>query len=301
MLIDLHTHSNCSDGRQSPEELVALAAGAQVRLLALSDHDTVAGISRAQAAGERQGVVILPAVELSTRWHGHSVHLLAYLPAAWRPEGAGGVALQSWLEGVRGKRDERNRGLVERLGTMGIRLDLSVLAEAVGVPVNQVGRPHIARWLVQQGHASSVAEAFDRYLMPGAHTYVRLEGAPAVEAIEQVHACGGRASLAHPVRLKWEWEARFSELLGAGLDAVEVYYPQHDSGLRRQLAELARRHSLLMTGGSDFHGREQDRIGMGYPEAVVQSWVGTLVEALPADRPLASSLGSSSRPRDLPT
>ncbi len=276
--VELHAHSTASDGRQAPAELAALAAGEGLSLLALTDHDTLAGLAPARAAARERQIAFLPGVEISTSWHGHSVHLLAYFPADWELEAETARAFSAWMEASRALRRKRNARLAENFRRLGIPLDAEALEEerrrAGG---HQLGRPHIARWLVEHGHAGSTADAFARFLTPGAPTYTRLEGLPTQEAIAQVHAAGGMASLAHPCRIKFDWRRRLGELAGnsaAGrLDAIEVYYPQHSPSEVRDYEELARQYRLARSGGSDFHGRPEDRLAsMALPEGLFADW-----------------------------
>ncbi len=258
---ELHAHSTASDGRQSPAELVALAAAAGLALLALTDHDTLAGLDAARAAARGQGLTLVPGVEISASWHGHSAHLLGYFPPDWELEAENARAFSAWMQHSRDLRRQRNKRLGENFRHAGIPLDVEALeAERLRAGGHQLGRPHIARWLVDYGHAASIADAFARFLTPGASTYTRLEGLPASEAIAQVHAAGGMASLAHPCRLKWPWREHLHELAEAGLDALEVYYPLHSPADVKEFEALARRHHLASSGGSDFHGRPDDRL-----------------------------------------
>ncbi len=272
---ELHAHTINSDGGVSPEQLVELAERQQVQLLALTDHDTVGGIERAQKAAAAAGIVFLPGVEMSTHWQGNSVHLLGYFPASWSLHSEAGGHLQVWLQELRRHREARNRKLAEKFAAHGIRLDLEALATAVGSgkTVDQLGRPHIARWLVEHGYALSIADAFGRFLTPGAPTYVQLDGVPTVEAIAQIRRFGGFTSLAHPVRLKIGLDAILPELVHAGLQGIEVFYPNHTPEQQAAYRLKGEKFGLTLTGGSDFHARPGEVVGsVAIPAGVIQNW-----------------------------
>lgn len=259
---ELHAHSTASDGRLSPGELVKAAAAESLKLLALTDHDTLGGIAEAREAALAHGLAIVPGVELSTSWNQHSAHLLGYFPPDWELDSPAAHEFAQWLEHTRELRRRRNRMIGEKMRAQGIPINVEELAEERRKHGGQLlGRPHLAHWLVSHGHAISIGDAFARFLTPGTPTYVRLEGVPVSEAIGRIHKAGGLASLAHPSRLKFEWRPALAELAAAGLDGLEVFYPQHDACLMQELSELARFHHLLPTGGSDFHGRLEDRLG----------------------------------------
>lgn len=273
---DLHAHSTCSDGGVSPEKLVELALAEGLSLLALTDHDTVAGVERLQQAAAGTGLVVVPAVELSTHWQGTSVHLLGYFPTSWHMDSEPGQRLQEWLRILRQHREARNRSLAARLHAHGIHLDLDQLAVSLSprMTVDQLGRPHIARWLMERGHALSIGDAFALYLTPGAPTYVQLDGVPTEEAIQQIRQLGGLPGLAHPVRLKLPLAAMLDPLVEAGLQAIEVYYPRHTPEQQEEYRQLGLRFHLALTGGSDFHGRPGERLGsVPVPAAAMHGWV----------------------------
>lgn len=250
-MIDLHNHTTASDGELSPTALVERAAGLGVRALAVTDHDTVAGLAEARAAGARLGVHVVDGVELSaTRAGGGTVHVLGYLFDPASP------ALTEPLGRLQASRRLRNEGIAERLAALGVPVELSaVRARAHGV----VGRPHFAAELIACGHARSVDEAFDRWLARGRPAYVERDELRPDEAVRMVHAAGGVAVLAHPMvyaQSDERVERMIAELAAAGLDGVEIDYPSHTAGQKTMLDCFARRYGLVRTGGSDFH-REQ--------------------------------------------
>jgi predicted metal-dependent phosphoesterase TrpH len=244
MRIDLHTHTTASDGMLSADALVAEARALGVGLLAVADHDTTAALDAAMAAGRRVGVEVWPAVELSCDVEAGEVHVLGYFidhRLGW---------FQELLARLRDGRQHRAARMVDRLAALGAPIALErVQALADG---GAIGRPHVARALVEAGHVRTVAEAFERFIGRGGPAYVeRLKVTP-VQAVQVVRAAGGLAVLAHP---GWgQHDALIPGLLAAGLDGIEVYYPDHTPDQVERYRALARRYGLLMTGGTDFHG-----------------------------------------------
>jgi len=266
---DLHCHSTCSDGLLAPAAVIAAAHRAGVRVLALTDHDTMAGLGAAREAAEACGLHLLPGVEISTSapvaGERRSLHLLGYFPAAWPRDVESHVTWEAWLRRAAQRRRERNTAIGDRLRRQGIPFPETAAtlaaSAAAGGTVPQFGRPHIARWLVEHRFARDLAEAFQRFLTPGSATYVPLEGPTIDAAIAAVHAAGGVASLAHPGRLKFAWEPWLASLAGMGLDALEAFHSSHSVEQGRAYVRLAAQHQLGWTGGSDFHGRPGERLG----------------------------------------
>ncbi|MHB8735832.1 MAG: PHP domain-containing protein [Terriglobales bacterium] len=265
---DLHCHSNCSDGVLSPEEVVTAAHQAGVLLLALTDHDTMAGLETARRAAHARGLRLLPGVEISTSGQvageRRSLHLLGYFPVDWPGDATTQASWEAWLRQAAQRRRERNAAIGERLRSRGIPFPemarMAAPAASKGT-VPQFGRPHIARWLVENRFARDVAEAFKRFLMPGTATYVPLEGPQVDAAIAAIHAAGGIASLAHPGRLKFAWEPWLGTLSDMGLDALETFHSSHTVEQGRAYVRIAAQHHLGWTGGSDFHGRPGEQLG----------------------------------------
>jgi hypothetical protein len=260
--IDLHTHTTASDGVLAPDALVAEAAAAGVRVLAVCDHDSTNGVEAALAAGAACGVEVWPGVELSCDTDTGEMHILGYFVDHRSPWLA---ALLARLRDGRLRRAER---MVERLVEIGAPLALARVQALAGG--GAIGRPHVARALVEAGHTRTINEAFDRYLGRHGPAYVeRLKVMPA-QAVNIVRAAGGLAVLAHP-----GWgvaDEAILPLAAAGLDGLEVYYPEHTPAQVEHYAALARRLGLLVTGGTDFHGGEaasRGRLGSQYvPESV---------------------------------
>jgi 3',5'-nucleoside bisphosphate phosphatase len=248
--IDLHTHSNFSDGTDTPTELVARAAAAGLDVVALTDHDTTAGWAEALAAAPST-LRVLPGAELSTNTpDGISVHLLAY---GFDPDAPALVREQARL---RQQRRERLRHMVRRMAADGFAVDEhAVFADlASDAPA---GRPHLARALVAGGVVASVQEAFDSYLYDGSPYYVPRADTPLLDAVSMIVEAGGVTVLAHPLAGRGGCvvaDGVIAELAAAGLAGVEVDHPQHDEPARAWLRRLAAELGLVTTGGSDYHG-----------------------------------------------
>ncbi|MFH2123515.1 MAG: PHP domain-containing protein [Pseudomonadota bacterium] len=249
MSIDLHTHSNFSDGTMTPTELVVMARHKKISALALTDHDTMAGTEEAILAGEKMGVEIVPGLEISVLYNHIEYHILGY----WAdPHNS---SLASALMRLQGARAERNEKILEKLNALGIAVtaeELQLVSEQ-----GQTGRPHIARILVQRGVVRTMAQAFDRFLKKGEAAYVSRFAYSAAEAVALIRQAGGLAVLAHPAQNDPELTRLplvLADLVPAGLDGVELYYPTHSHKVKKRLRFLAGEHDLLFTGGSDYHG-----------------------------------------------
>lgn len=250
MAHDLHAHTNRSDGAHDPADLVEYAAGRGVDVLAITDHDTMAGVAEAQAAGRAIGVHVVPGIELSIKVPRGSMHLLGYFddPA---PEPLAGL-----IAGFGKTRVLRAREMVDRLNAMGVALEWDdVLAGAAGAPL---GRPHIAEALIRAGHVKERREAFDLYLGDGCPAYVGSDGLDVEEGVGLVRESGGVPVLAHPVTLKLD-DAHLDPFVGrlarAGLAGIEVHRPEHTPDQFAAYGALARKYGLVPTGGSDYHRR----------------------------------------------
>ena len=247
-MIELHAHSTASDGMLDPAELVARAQAVGVTTLALTDHDTLEGCPAAIAAGHRIGVEAVPGIELSVRVPRGTFHLLGYFGDPAPP------VLVAQMAEIAETRDRRNAAIMARLAQLGVPVDPDLVRAAA---TGRVGRPHIAAALVAAGHCEDYLEAFDRYLGDGAPAYVPAGAIDPVEAVQLVKAAGGAAALAHPATLllaPGDLDAMVGELAAAGLDAVEAHRGDTPPEEQAAYAELAERHGLLATGGSDYHG-----------------------------------------------
>ncbi len=253
---DLHTHTTYSDGRLRPEALVEKARRRGLAALAVTDHDTVAGVEEAMAAGVRHGIDVVPGVELSVTVDAREIHLLGY---GFDPANA---ALRAHLRAFAQARRERAARTVERLHELGISLSFdAVLAQATGSEA--LGRPHVARALVEAGHVPSMSVAFERYLKDGGPAFVAKPRVPVEEALALLHGAGGIGVLAHPGHHTNDVLLR--RLVRAGLDGLEVYHPMHDASLVRFYQRCARAFDLVETGGSDYHGqraRDEEHLGV---------------------------------------
>ncbi|MGC8763883.1 MAG: PHP domain-containing protein [Acidobacteriota bacterium] len=261
-MIDLHTHSTCSDGTFSPEELVRQAKAAGVTHLALTDHDTVEGVGAAARAAAEEGLAFLPGIEISAEFQPGTLHILGYGLDSLNGR------LRGRLEEVQRWRRERNPKIVERLNELGMEVTLEEVAARAGGDL--VGRPHFAQTLLDKGYVKSRQEAFDRFLAKGRPAYVdKLRLSPR-ESIALIREAGGIAVLAHPLQLKIEdpqaLDAFVGELSGLGLQGLECYYRNHTEEDEKRFLALARKYGLLVTGGSDFHGQNRPRIRLGTGE-----------------------------------
>jgi 3',5'-nucleoside bisphosphate phosphatase len=251
VLIDLHTHSRISDGTQAPAELVRAAAAAGLDVLGLTDHDITAGWDEAAEAAQAAGIALVRGIEISTRYRGSGVHLLAYLPDPANPTLVG--ELQRILEG----RDDRVPAMLARLRELGIAGATETALAEVTVNAGATGRPHVADLLVRLGVVTDRDQAFEEYLSQGRPAYVDRYAADLVRMIGVVTAAGGVPVIAHP------WgrgsaevldEAAFAVLAEAGLFGIEVDHLDHDADQRARLREIAERLGLAVTGSSDHHG-----------------------------------------------
>ena len=244
-MIDLHSHTLHSDGQRTPGELLAEAAAAGVSVLAVTDHDTVSGIADCEAAAAPLGVRLVPGIELSAELHGREVHVLGHL---LDPRSPALLELQVLLLDERRERMDR---MIARANAAGMKVTKQqVVAHSGG---DNLGRPHLARALVEAGHASSVKDAFNRFLRDGAPLFCDRRKMSAAEAIELVHRAGGTASLAHPGANKVS-QQELKGLAAGGLDAVEALHPEHVPSQAEAYARWAGELGMLVTAGSDFHG-----------------------------------------------
>jgi predicted metal-dependent phosphoesterase TrpH len=254
-LIDLHSHTNESDGTCSPAELIQEAVSAGVHTLGITDHDTFKGYDQALPFAAAAGVQLVCGIELSTKLHGHSVHLLGYFLAN---NGMGDFRI--WVLGQQAARRDRNIRLIARLQELGFDITLEE-AEARGK--GMTGRPHFAQIMVAKGYVDNLRQAFDDYLDESAKGYVHRSEPRFAEGVERIRNAGGIASLAHPVRVKGDVPALMPELRDAGLNAIEAYHSDHNAADTGLYLGLARSYGLMVTGGSDFHGAVKPGVNLG--------------------------------------
>ncbi len=249
--VDLHMHTNLSDGTSSPAEVLALVREKKLSAFAITDHDTLEGYRAVKALLTESDPELVTGVELSVNLGADDVHMLAYLFEPDNPE------LDAALADFRAKREKRGEEIVLRLQALGLKIPFAEVMVTAGGSV--VGRPHIAQTLLRLKLVSGYQEAFDRYIKTGGPAYVPKVMMPPDEAIKLVHEAGGLTVLAHPFI---DDMAKHVETLAAmGLDGIEVRHSAHTAHDRSRLEKIADRHGLLMTGGSDYHGRE-GRYGM---------------------------------------
>ena len=246
-MIDLHLHTTASDGRCSPRELVARSAAAGVSVIAVTDHDTTAAVAEVRAAVSEFGMQAISGTEITAVEEGRDLHVLGYL---FDPLNE---ALGVFLQAARGARIARVEAIGSRLAVLGVPVDLEPLVRQATIESGRsVGRPQVARAMVDAGHVADTQEAFDRWLGNGRPGCVPRSGPTPVAVIDVIHQAGGIASLAHPGKLGFS--GRIPALARAGLDAVEAFHPDHNANLVSQYIEIAGDLNLLLTGGSDFHG-----------------------------------------------
>src|SRR5262245_10682754 len=246
-MIDLHLHTTASDGYCTPYELVDRALRGGVTVMAVTDHDTIAAISEVQSAADARGIEVVAGIEITAVESGRDVHMLGYFID---PRHGG---LSAFLSSQRAQRVARVEALGLRLAQLGMPIDIGpVLARARQEGGRSVGRPQIATAMIAAGYVANTREAFDRWLATDRPAFVPRRGVPPVDVIDIVHAAGGLASLAHPGQT--EVDARIAAYAEAGLDAIEVYHPDHDAAASDRYRTIASRLDLLVTGGSDFHG-----------------------------------------------
>jgi predicted metal-dependent phosphoesterase TrpH len=257
--VDLHTHSDRSDGSDTPTQLVELAAAANVTALSLTDHDTVDGLPAAAQRAAELDIAFLPGIELSCHISDRTIHLLGYGFDAEHPE------LVATLTAQQNSRGERNTLLIERLVALGYEITLDeVVAKTDG---GSIGRPHFASVLMDKGYVSSIDQAFTELLATGQPAYIERRELPARDAISLIHRCGGVAIWAHPTRNATIDEPRFrvalEELLEQKLDGFECWYSRFTPSQRRQMARIARNYGVIPTGGSDYHGSYKPDLSIG--------------------------------------
>ncbi|MCC5828238.1 MAG: PHP domain-containing protein [Phycisphaeraceae bacterium] len=271
---DLHCHSTASDGTDTPSELASKAKNRGIAALALTDHDTMAGIEECRRACDQLGLEFVPGVELSANPGDLSakpdeepvrgtLHILGLFIDANHPT----------LHRIAGEmllaRRERHAMMLEKLAEAGIELDATVFDLLEGVP----GRVHLANALVEQGFCQSIKEAFGRYVGRSGKAFIRRDRLSARDAIDAIHEAGGLAVLAHPVQLRCgmgrELEERIDRLQGWGLDGLEVWHPDHGEDVVKRLLELCERFGLMASGGSDYHGSMKPGITLNHRQVPI--------------------------------
>ncbi len=266
-MADLHLHTRFSDGTETPERVVELARAAGLTTIALTDHDNTQAFAIAEPIARRCGIELLTGIEMSASAEGLEVHMLGFLFDLEN------VALQQHLAEQQARRVERVREMVKRLQRLGVKIDAEEVFQIAGE--GTVGRPHVARALLNHGYITTLSEAFARYIGPNNPAFVPGSPLSPAHVMRVIRDAGGIPVLAHPVYLKRD--ALIEQFVADGLVGVEVYHSGHPPELVRHYEQLADRLKLLKTGGSDFHGDAKEGLPIGAVKIPV-----ALVEALKA-------------------
>lgn len=251
--IDLHMHSTRSDGSFSPKDVVAHAVMVGISAMSLTDHDSVAGVAEAQAAGDEVGIDVIPGVELSAQVGEKDIHILGYFIDPDQDD------LKACLKTFQDARIERAEKIVADLNALGIPLQMTHVLDQAGNAA--VGRPHVADAMVDEGYVFSSNEAFYKYLGYAKPAYQPKYTMSPAEAIDVIHAAGGLASLAHPIL--YARDDLIPQFVAAGLDGIEVMHIKQDNKAVKRYSQMAEKYGLLKTGGSDCHGDRRGDAVMG--------------------------------------
>jgi len=255
MLVDLHVHTTASDGTYEPEQILEAARQEGIEVISITDHDTIDGL--AEVPKGETFVVFIPGVEISAEYPS-TLHILGY---GIDPENK---ELCSTLDKLQRYRNRRNEFMLERMRNFGFHIEMEELIEEAGGEL--IGRPHFANLMVKKGYVSSYQEAFDKYLKKGAPLYMDKKRLSPERAIELIHAAGGITVLAHPYQAETDperLERLVQSLVNHGLDGIEVFYSQHSQTQIEEYLHLAKKYDLLITAGSDFHGKNKPNIPLG--------------------------------------
>ncbi len=255
---DLHTHSTASDGMLTPEQLVEKAAAIGLKVLGITDHDSIAGIDAGRRAAEKHGVRLVPGIELSCGWEGRdsSVHVLGLFVNTEAAE------LVDLLETQKKSRFARAHKILSLLTQQGFVMD-ELAASFNNSPEKVLGRPHLARFLVEKGYVKDFQEAFDRFLLRGRPAYVPKEHVEPEKGISVIHAAGGIAVLAHPGLIP-DWDRVWEKIQAMPWDGIEAFYSEHTNSDVKRFQAIVDARSWIASGGSDYHGdygKHVDRLG----------------------------------------
>jgi predicted metal-dependent phosphoesterase TrpH len=258
--VDLHCHSTASDGTSSPTDLIRLAKDQGLSAIALTDHDTIGGVTEAAAAAAAAGIDFLPGIEISAEYpHPGTMHILGY---GIDPNSQ---TLKTLTDTLISGRDNRNPRIIAKLRELGVAITMEEVELEAGGQV--VGRPHIAAILHRKGYVTSIKEAFNKYLAQGAPAYFDKERLTPRQALEMIHQSGGLPVLAHAIQLRTDNDAQLErvvkDLLDLGLAGIEIYHSDHNEEWIAKCEHLAAKYKLLKTGGSDFHGTNKAHIQLG--------------------------------------
>ncbi len=295
-LFDLHSHSTNSDGQHSVDDVAQMMAESNVRFWSLTDHDTISGWESAKTAAQSNGIVFIPGVELTCmpglepdekvmeehqrERASDSWHLLAYFPEI-EFQSKSHQRFKKWLAPLGEGRVPRMMTMVEKLGELGMKIDLQAVLSRAG---DSVGRPHLADEMVKQGYVETRQEAFDKWIGDGKPVHISRTKPSIVEACEAVHAAGGITSLAHPLYYCVDTDKLVRFCLDSGVDAIECFHRSHRDSYRFQLLSAVKASSLSTTCGSDFHGMmyNQSPGRMAVPTNTLPSQLKNVLNALDA-------------------
>lgn len=256
--IDLHVHSNCSDGTFSPSQLVEYALEKGLQAIALTDHDTTEGIEEARAAAQNTSLQVIPGIELSTAFWGRDIHILGL---NIDPEN---TYFQEKIKAFQQEREQRNRTMISRMQKEGLRITWQDMAD--NFPDSIWTRAHFARFLADTGQVHTLAEAINRFLGDHAPCFVPRNKVTPFEAVKMIHQGKGKAVLAHPLLYhltEEQLEELVQSLVQSGLDGIEAIYSTNTGLDEVRMRQLAKKYGIFITGGSDFHGSNKPSIDLG--------------------------------------
>ncbi|MCR5716738.1 MAG: PHP domain-containing protein [Lachnospiraceae bacterium] len=258
-MIDLHTHSNKSDGSLTPTELIGRALEKKISAIALTDHDTVDGVPEALEAGKGQPIEVIPGIELSTEYHGREVHVVG-LYIDYRNE-----AFLAQCNEFKESRTTRNHRMCDKLRTEA-GMDITFEKLQAAYPESVITRAHYARYMLAKGYIKSLPEAFDRYIGEGRPYFIPRAKITPMEAVEIILSVGGIPILAHPILYHMSdemLETLTREMKEVGLIGIEAIYSTYSAGEEREIRALAKKLDLAISGGSDFHGAAKPKLDLG--------------------------------------
>ncbi len=256
-MLDLHTHSDKSDGTLSPAELIKKAAGTGLRAIALTDHDTVAGLDEAAFEAASQNIIFIPGIELSVEFPYGEMHMLGLGLKTWNGD------INDRLTEIIENRNKRNRIIINRIRSAGIDITYK---EVEALTQGTIGRPHIAEMLVKKGAAYSIHDAFQNYLGTGKPFYEPRVLFTPEKALELINAAGGISVIAHPLSMRHSLDSISEKLVQwkeMGIKGIETYQPGATAAKCRKLEKMSRKMGFIITGGSDFHGRNKPERVLG--------------------------------------
>ena len=256
---DFHVHSNASDGSLSPRDVIRKASEEGLDVIAITDHDTTAGIGDAVEAEKEFGMTVIPGVEISIDFQPGTNHLCGYFIDTENDQ------LRSGLQFVQDARRNRNPIIVQKLNDLGIDITMPEIVEQAGG--DQIGRPHFAKVLLKKGYVKDTQEAFDKYLAKGAPCYMDKQRLSLEHAVKMIKSAGGAAVLAHPAELRFNTEKEYRDYFqyakDTGVEGVESYSSHHSAEQNAMFRQMADELQMFSTGGSDFHGETKPRIQLG--------------------------------------